>query len=454
MEAGPKSTGGPSEALVMDVKENNAGSTSGKKSRYRVEVDNDQTIPEGVLETVPSGHCYQYIEHPQMHMADKRSLRPEEESFCKKFETVYGIYAWCNALVFFVSPNLAVRRIEFSGQRFKRGIFVVGFLGFGFHIAIDILESYMYRTLSSCITFFILFIWHMVLNTVSASAFMEMFYDIRKLRNGKSDAIERSQTITVLKPIIKKNNPKSVGIKALVIGALWMALLYSEGIVGMELESFGVGFVVAHAVFTTINFAFMSFSDGFELYSIGKIGVAVDALASDVHVLWKEAYSLGTVEKNDAACETALIKALVRLRRGLAKAERTSGSLIGLRFTMYVMVCVTVSISIATQDYSKKRFVLIYLVLILGPMLGKPMNVMAYSKVLKQLASLERELKELSYMEGHSSLSRYLHDTERITFRLLGASIDSNLVVRILLVVLSVGATYLQYYLLRTRTGS
>ena len=79
---------------------------------------------------------------------------------------------------------------------------------------------------------------------------------------------------------------------------------------------------------------------------------------------------------------------------------------------------------------------------------------MAYSKVLKQLASLERELKELSYMEGHSSLSRYLHDTERITFRLLGASIDSNLVVRILLVVLSVGATYLQYYLLRTRTGS
>ena len=73
---------------------------------------------------------------------------------------------------------------------------------------------------------------------------MEMFYDIRKLRNGKSDAIERSQTITVLKPIIKKNNPKSVGIKALVIGALWMALLYSEGIVGMELESFGVGFVL------------------------------------------------------------------------------------------------------------------------------------------------------------------------------------------------------------------
>ena len=283
---------------------------------------------------------------------------------------------------------------------------------------------------------------------------MEIFYDIRKLRNGKSDAIERSQTITVLKPIIKKNNPKSVGIKALVLGALWMALLYSEGIVGMELESFGVGFVVAHAVFTTINFAFMSFSDGFELYSIGKIGVAVDALASDVHVLWKEAYSLGTVEKNDAACETALIKALVRLRRGLAKAERTSGSLIGLRFTMYVMVCVTVSISIATQDYSKKGFVLIYLFLILGPMLGKPMNVMAYSKVLKQLASLERELKELSYMEGHSSLSRYLHDTERITFRLLGASIDSNLVVRILLVVLSVGATYLQYYLLRTRTGS
>ena len=86
-------------------------------------------------------------------------------------------------------------------------------------------------------------------------------------------------------------------------------------------------------------------------------------------------------------------------------------------------------------------------------MLEEIMNAMALSKVLKQLASLEQELKELSYMEGYSSLSRYLRNTERITFRLLGSSIDSNLVGRILLVVLSVGATCLQYYLLRTRTG-
>ena len=87
---------------------------------------------------------------------------------------------------------------------------------------------------------------------------------------------------------------------------------------------------------------------------------------------------------------------------------------------------VTVTVSIVTQDYSKKGFVPIYGMFILfGPMISFVFaGIPSYERILRRLS---KNVKEISHLGEWDKLIAFLRDEEDLSYKLLGVALDWQL---------------------------
>ena len=151
---------------------------------------------------------------------------------------------------------------------------------------------------------------------------------------------------------------------------LWFGLLYWEGIIQMEYNTFGPVFVCAHLFFTTWSFVAINVDTPFALYLFKRLSVYTKAFDDDVayikNYLLNDPGSHGGGKAQlspmfgNQAIQMSIMKAYIKLKLEIKNAERVCGLMQAITIVTTALIYVTVSISIATQDYSKKPFVPIY----------------------------------------------------------------------------------------------
>ena len=304
-----------------------------------------------------------------------------------------------------------VRRFSWKNPYLTNAMTYLGFIGFIAHIALDVFESYMYRGLATAVTFLVIFcvtISNVILGKKSTISF---FKEVEKaLKINEMDRLQRKFVYAQINSKFLGGIPKSIPayfVQSMFGSIVWFGLLYWEGIIQMEYNTFGPVFVCAHLFFTTWSFVAMNVDTPFALYLFKRLSVYTKAFDDDVayikNYLLNDPGSHGGGEAQlspmfgNQAIQMSIMKAYIKLKLEIKNAERVCGLIQAITIVTTALIYVTVSISIATQDYSKKPFVPIYGFLGLMSLGNFPIFscIPAFERKLKRLSCNVRDVAHL-----------------------------------------------------------
>ena len=265
-----------------------------------------------------------------------------------------------------------VRRFSWKNPYLTNAMTYMAFIGLLAHISTDVFESYMYRGLATAVTFLVLFC--VILSTVplGKKSAISFFKEVEKaLKINEMDRHQRKFVFAQIDSKFLGGIPKSIPVhfvQSMFSSIVWFGLLYWEGIIQMEYNTFGPVFVCAHLFLTTWSFVAMNVDTPFILYLFKRLSVYTKAFDDDVayikNYLLNDLHGGGKAQLSpmfgNQVIQMSIMKAYIKLKFEIKNAERVCGLMQAISLVTTVLIYVTVSISIATQDYSKKPFVPIY----------------------------------------------------------------------------------------------
>ena len=131
----------------------------------------------------------------------------------------------------------------------------MAFIGLLAHISTDVFESYMYRGLATAVTFLVLFCFILSTVILGKKSAILFFKEVEKaLKINEMDCHQRKFVFAQIDTKVSGGMPKSIPahfVQAVFGSIIWFGLLYWEGIIQMEYNTFGPVFVCAHVFLTT-----------------------------------------------------------------------------------------------------------------------------------------------------------------------------------------------------------
>eukprot|EP00942_MAST-04A_sp_MAST-4A-sp1_P006838 g6838.t1 len=399
-----------------------------------------------------------FISLKSTNVLPEKQLTEEEIKTLKNVQRVNGFLAGISVFPCATSKRDVKVLREFGPRNvFVRALVTyLPYICFIVHICTDIFESYMYRGLATAVTFLVAF-FQMTSIILLGKKNVSAFYQDIKMILEKTSANELEHTY-----IFGQVNTSNMGglpksfiqafIGLIFQSILWFGLLAWEGIVQMELESFGVGFVITHLFCTALQFLLPVADMVYVTYSFDKLKVHTKAFDDDIIYIRKCVLDNSFEETfgggNGMGIEVSIMRAWIAIKDEIKSVEKKTGLIQAISIMGIFLTYVTVTVSIVTQDYSKKGFVPIYGMFILGgPMMSFLFaGIPSYERRLRRLS---KNVKEISHLGAWNKLIAFLRDEDDLSYKLLGIALDWQLVGRLVILVLSIAATSLQYFLNR-----
>ena len=419
----------------------------------------------------PTMHTLQYIVVPpegleissklRFSVLQKEPLTNKESERLRQIQKVNARLCTINAFWPLVSKaNIKyVRMFSWKNRYVTYVMKYMAFIGLLAHISTDVFESYMYRGLATAVTFLVLFCFILSTVILGKKSAILFFKEVEKaLKINEMDCHQRKFVFAQIDTKVSGGMPKSIPahfVQAVFSSIIWFGLLYWEGIIQMEYNTFGPVFVCAHVFLTTWCFVNNNTDNVYILYLFKRLGVYTKAFDDDVayikNCLLNDLHGGGKAQLSpmfgNQVIQMSIMKAYIKLKIEIKDTERVCGLMQAISLVVTVLIYVTVSISVATQDYSKKPFVPIYGFMYVSTL----MNFQIFSCIPpfeRKLKRLSCNVRDVAHLGGFTKLINFLRDEKELSYKLLGIALDWQLVGKIIILVLSVAATLLQYYLL------
>jgi hypothetical protein len=347
------------------------------------------------------------------------------------------------------------------GTWFRSTVGLFGFLSFVFHITMDFLESIWFRHISVAIIFaciipmiFLLLPWVHLKSIPWALELLEQGSDagyVATLSPGRRCA---------LAAVARIPQTTTYYIVQAVVGTTgWMTMLYFEGVLGKEVEHFGLSFIFIHAFCTFCTFCTLCAVQSVQTDSPLPMSIAVapilyttelaKAFSMDMHIV--SVRSQTDIHVATEKLETAVLRELAKIKTELRDGNKVSD--------FFCLVCVVSSINMAifgsvslVLDANARTSYLALLVFTFVMSLNFFMIGIGFGlRMSNEFAKIPVSCEEIVAQANWERLERYfMKSKSAFAFKVGGVPVNRGLLVRLFVVGLSLGATALQVQLYRS----
>ena len=344
--------------------------------------------------------------------------------------------------------------------RYTIGLIVISSLLF--HLTMDFLESIWYRHVSTTMLFASILVFQLVLTPWIH--LKSIPWALQLLEKGTDPAYVATLSLGRRNALMAVAHiPKSTlfyVLQALVSAVMWLAMLYYEGVIGKEFESFGLLFTIIHAFCTFCTFLLVSgVMMSVQTNSPFPISIAVAPIIFTTELA--KAFSIDMEMVSIRAqldlhvatekLETAVLRELSKLRSDLREGNKVSNVFCLVTVVSATNMLVLGSVSLVLDANARTRYLLL-VVICVGMGLNMLILGIVYGLLMSQeFAKIPITCEEVVAQANWIRLERYFSKIQAsFGFKIGGIQVNRGLLVRIFVILLSLGATALQVQLYRS----